>query len=35
MTNQEIGEATEDIRDFLELTESEWKSYFNRSQAGK
>lgn len=35
LTNQEIGEATEDISDFLELTESELKSYFNRSQEGK
>ena len=34
-TPQEIAESTEDIRNFLELTESDLRSYLERSQEGK
>lgn len=34
-TPQEIAESTEDIRDFLKLTESDLRSYLKRSQEGK
>jgi len=34
-TPQEIAESTEDVQDFLELTESDLRSYLKRSQEGK